>query len=48
MGSKEWNRIVEGSKFKVWSGFGRNERGHLGIQDHGDKVFLKNLRVKQL
>lgn len=48
MGSKEWNRIVEGSKFKVWSGFGRNERGHLGIQDHGDKVFLKNLRVKEL
>jgi hypothetical protein len=48
MGSREWDRIVAGSKFNVSPGFGKNERGHLGVQDHGDKVFLKNLRVREL
>ncbi len=48
MDSQEWDRIVAGSKFNVSPGFGKNERGHLGVQDHGDKVFLKNLRVKEL
>lgn len=48
MGSQEWDRIVARSKFNVSPGFGKNERGHLGVQDHGDKVFLKNLRVKEL
>jgi hypothetical protein len=48
MGSRDWDRVVAGSKFNVSPGFGKNERGHLGVQDHGDKVFLKNLRVREL
>jgi hypothetical protein len=48
MCSRELDRIVAGSKFNVSPGFGKNERGHLGVQDHGDKVFLKNLRVREL
>lgn len=48
MGSEQWNTIVAGSKFSAWPGFGKNTSGHIGIQDHGNKVFLRNFRIKEL
>ena len=48
IGSVQWQKIVEGSKFSAWPGFGKNERGYIGVQDHGDMVFLKNIRIKEL
>jgi len=48
IGSARWNELVAGSKFVEWSGFGKNEEGHIGIQDHGDQVAFKNLRIRRL
>ena len=48
IGSDKWNELVGKSKFKSWKGFGANEMGALGLQDHGDVVSFKNLKIKVL
>lgn len=47
-GSDEWNKKVAGSKFKAWSTFGKPTKGHIVLQDHGDKVEYKNIKIKVL
>ena len=44
----EWEKMVKNSKFNGWEGFGEYKTGHIGLQDHGDKVWFKNVKVKPL
>ncbi len=44
--SDDWGKRKDGSKFKTWEKFGVSKRGHLCFQDHGDKVWYRNIRVK--
>ena len=46
--SDDWNTLVNNSKFKDWQGFAANSSGHIGLQDHGDPVAFKNLKIKRL
>ncbi len=46
--SDAWNALVAGSKFSDWTGYGQNRRGHIGLQDHGDKVWFRNLKIRRL
>lgn len=48
IGSAEWKRLVAASKFADWAGFAANSSGHIGLQDHGDVVWFKNLKIKEL
>lgn len=48
IGSDEWNEKVGASKFKDWKKFGVNAAGHLCLQDHGDEVWFRNLKVTPL
>ena len=48
IGSEEWNKKVADSKFKAWAQFGKPSKGHVALQDHGDKVEFKNIRIKTL
>lgn len=48
VGSEQWNERVEQSKFKNWQGFAMSDSGHIGLQDHGDSVAFKNLKIKRL
>lgn len=43
-----WDAMVENSKFKGWEGFGKYQTGHIGLQDHGDKVWYRNIKLKPL
>lgn len=43
-----WKRMVEDSKFKDWQGFGVEETGHIGLQDHAHEVWFRNIRIKEL
>lgn len=43
-----FRELVAKSKFWKWPGFGLNERGHLGLQDHGAEVWFRRLRVRPL
>ena len=44
----DWNKRIAESKFKVWKKFGQNPEGHIVIQDHGDPVWYRNIRIKKL
>lgn len=44
----EWDSMVENSKFKKWDDFGKYQDGHIGLQDHGDKVSFRNIKIKEL
>ena len=46
IGSDDWKKRVDGSKFKTWEKFGVSKVGHICFQDHGDKVWFKDIRVK--
>lgn len=43
-----WDALVENSKFKDWEGFGKHATGHIGLQDHSDIVWFKNIKIKAL
>lgn len=44
----EWKKLVANSKFKDMPGFGTFKTGHIALQDHGDEVWYKNIRIKRL
>lgn len=46
--SPEWEQKVKDSKFGDWPPYGRAVRGHIGLQDHGDRVAFRNIRIKVL
>jgi len=47
-GSPDWTAKVAASKFSQWPGYGKATRGHIGLQDHGDRVWFRNIRIKLL
>lgn len=47
-GSAEWTQLVAASKFNAWPTYGKARTGHIGLQDHGDVVFFRGLRVREL
>ncbi len=48
LGRDDWNRRVAASKFAEWKKFGTNRRGHVDLQDHGNEVWYRNVRIKSL
>lgn len=46
--SPEWEAMVKGSKFASMPGYGRIKKGHIALQDHGDKVQYKNIKIRPL
>ena len=48
IGSEDWTKHKNASKFKTWKKFGANQKGHICFQDHGDKVWYRNIKVKIL
>jgi hypothetical protein len=46
LGSEDWKARVEASKFRDMPGYGVARRGHIALQDHGDPVQFRNIRVR--
>ena len=46
--SPEWEGKVAGSKFTQWPRYGRATRGHIALQDHGDLVAYRNIKIRTL
>ncbi len=48
IGSPDWEARVAASKFAQWPSYGRAERGHVGLQDHGNRVAFRGIRILPL
>jgi hypothetical protein len=44
----EWEAKVARTKFAEWPEYGRARRGHIALQDHGDWVAYRNIRIRAL
>ena len=47
-GSDDWNNRVEASKFKDMKRFGKEAKGHIDLQDHGNEVAYRNIKIRPL
>jgi hypothetical protein len=48
LGSDDWKARVAGSKFATMPRYGMAARGYIGLQDHGDRVEFRNIRIRSL
>jgi hypothetical protein len=45
--SQVFRALVEKSKYEQWSNFGAIPEGHILLQDHGDEVAFKNIKIRE-
>ncbi len=48
LGTPEWNAMIQSSKFATMDGFGSEGQGHIALQDHGDRVWFRNIKIRPL
>lgn len=47
-GSKDWNKRVAASKFSNKPNFGKATKGHICLQDHGNIVSFRNIKIREI
>lgn len=45
-GGSETQKLISESKFKGMPGFAKNASGHICLQDHGDDVWFRNIKIR--
>lgn len=48
LGDQQWKDLVAKSKFANLAGFGAAGEGHICLQDHGDLVSYRNIKIREL
>jgi len=48
LASDAWKKSILASKFRAYEGFGVQPRGHIALQDHGNDVWFRNIKVRAL
>lgn len=47
-GSKHFKHLISISKYKDWEKFGLWDKGHILLQDHGNEVSYRNIKIRDL
>jgi len=47
-GNDDYLKLVSESKYAIWPNFGQLEKGHILLQEHGDQVSFKNIKIRPL
>lgn len=45
---KDWTDRIAGSKFSAYEGFGIQPKGYIALQDHGNEVWYRNIKIRDL
>lgn len=48
LGDADWQKRLSESKFAKMTGFGAAGEGHICLQDHGDLVSYRNIKIREL
>jgi len=48
LGDERWDRLVAKSKFAQYANFGKAGDGHLCLQDHGNWIAFRNIKIREL
>ena len=48
MWDDNWRKMIADSKFKAWPDFGTYKKGRIDLQDHGDDVWFRNIKIRKL
>jgi len=50
LGDDSWKELIKNSKFSKGESpdFGKVFTGHIGLQDHGNQVWYRNIRIQRL
>ena len=48
LGTAHMDSLLAASKYKTISGFGQKRTGHIVLQDHGDEVYFRSIKVRPL
>ena len=48
MNTPAWKEMIAKSKFAKMPLFGKSMKGHIALQDHGNRVWYRNIKIKTL
>jgi hypothetical protein len=48
IGTPDWNKMIKASKFNEFPEFGKYLEGYISLQDHGNDVWYRNIRIKPM
>jgi len=46
--SDEWKNLRDSGKWLNFPDYGKYDEGHISLQNHGTKVWFRNIKIKEI